>query len=230
MKIFLPILGYSLYAIFCCRILLQGLAWYKAARQLGAHRAPVRRVSLGFSLWVCAGVATDIAFLRRLLNANRLLWLGSWTFHLSFLFVTLRHLIYVVNPVPECIADLQTIGVCSGYILPLSLIYIAVVRIAGKEKYVSRSNFLILGLVFLISITGLLMHFFRPDLVDVKGFILGILAFKPEAVPQSFLFIIHFLLVLLLVPYLPSHIFSSPVIIIEARRREKELKMVLHEK
>ncbi len=230
MRIILPIVTYFICAVFWCRIILHALVWYKAAGRLETNYSPFHRASLAPSLGIYAGVAADIAFFRRLLNANKLLWVGSWTFHLSFLFVTVRHLIYFMNPVPGCIADLQPVGVCAGYVLPLSLMDIAVVRIAGREKYVSRSNFLILGLLFLISITGLLMHFSIPDLVDVKGFILGILVFKPEAVPQSFIFLVHFLLVLLLVPYLPSHIFSSPVILIEARRREEELKMVLHEK
>lgn len=230
MRIVLPVLTYFICSVFWCRIILHALVWYKAAGGLETNRSPVHRASLGPSLGIYAGMAADIVFLRRLLNANKLLWVGSWTFHLSFLFVTVRHLIYFMNPVPECISDLQPVGVCAGYVLPLSLMYIAVVRIVGREKYVSRSNFLILGLLFLISVTGLLMHSFSPDLVDIKGFILGILVFKPGAVPQSFIFLVHFLLVLLLAAYLPSHIFSSPVIIIEARRREEELKMVLHEK
>jgi [DsrC]-trisulfide reductase subunit M len=225
----LPILAYFIYAAFWCRIILHARLWYKASKQLRS-RSSIHRLAFSQSLGVYAGTALDIACFRRLLDVNGFLWFGSWTFHLSFLFVALRHLSYFLKPVPVCITDIQPFGVLAGYMLPMSLIYIFVVRIAGREKYVSRANFLILGLIFLISVTGLLLRSFRADLVDVKGFILGVLAFKPNMVPQSFLFIAHFILVLLLAPFLPFHIFTSPVTILEARRREVELKMVLHEK
>jgi nitrate reductase gamma subunit len=230
MRIILPILAYSIYAAFWCRIIFHALVWYRAAGRELTNPSPVSPPTSGVPLSVYAEAAVDIVFFRRLFETNRLLWVGSWTFHFSFLFVLLRHLIYFMNPVPGCISALQPLGVYAGYVLPLSLISILVIRVAGREKYVSRSNFLIFGLVFLIGITGLLMHVFRPDLVDVKGFIMGILMFRPELVPHSFLFFSHFLLVLLLAPYLPFHIFASPIIILEARQRQEGLKMVLHEK
>jgi hypothetical protein len=70
----------------------------------------------------------------------------------------------------------------------------------------------------------------KPDLVDVKLFIFGIISLAPAAVPRSVLFMIHFILVLVLISFLPTHIFTAPIIMLEARKREQALQLVLHEK
>jgi hypothetical protein len=83
----------------------------------------------------------------------------------------------------------------------------------------------------LTSLTGVLIETtFRTNLVDVKAFMLGIVAFSPAALPDSLLFIVHFCLVLILLPSLPFHLIASPVITMEARRREERLNLVIHEK
>ena len=88
----------------------------------------------------------------------------------------------------------------------------------------------LLGLLFAISTLGLLMYLdFKPDLVGVKLFILGILSFAPQPLPQSLLFLAHFILVLVLVLLLPSHIFTAPLVMFEARKRDQALRGVMHE-
>jgi len=71
---------------------------------------------------------------------------------------------------------------------------------------------------------------FRADTVAIKGFVTGIFSFTPVNSPDGIPFIIHFALALLLVAFLPSHIFAAPFVIMEARKREEELRMILHEK
>jgi nitrate reductase gamma subunit len=226
MRILLTVIAYCVYAAFCWRVVFHSLIWYRAVRGTGhdagrPHPGPLRT-------W--AETAADVIFFRRLLHENGCLWFSAWTFHISFLLVLVRHMRYLMNPVPQCIAGLQPIGLLAGYVLPLSIASIALIRTAGRERYVSLFNYFILGLVFLIGVTGLLLRVFRTDLVGVKEFVLGILTFSPHPAPHSPLFIIHFLLVLLLVLFLPFHLFIAPVIMHEARRREAELKTVMHEK
>ena len=61
------------------------------------------------------------------------------------------------------------------------------------------------SVVLVISCVGLFMQaLFKPDIVGVKLFILGFTGFSPAAVPHSFLFVLHFSLVLVLAP-LPAH-------------------------
>ena len=176
--------------------------------------------------------ACDILFLRRLLSANDVLWLGEWTFHVSFVVVMLRHLRYFLNPVPQWVWHIQTPGVIAGYLLPLTLVYILVAKIfAEKKRYVSTYNFLLLVLILVISVNGLLMKtFYHPDIVSVKAFVLGMLGFSFGPAPGSIFFIVHFILVLALIINLPTHIFAAPLTLIGARQREEDLRRVIHEK
>ena len=71
--------------------------------------------------------------------------------------------------------------------------------------------------------------FFKPDLVGVKLFVLGILAVNPAPLPASALFLAHVVLVLVLVVFLPSHILTAPLVMLEARKRDLALPTVMHE-
>lgn len=226
MRLLLPIIVYCVYVAFCWRVVFHARVWYRAAVELGDGTDRPHRGSL--RIWM--ETAADVLLFRRLLHENGLLWICAWTFHVSFLLVVVRHMRYIMNPVPECITTLQTLGLLAGYVLPLSVVFIALIRMRVRERYVSRSNYFILGLVFLIGVTGLLLHIFRTDLVGTKEFVLGILAFSPHPVPKSPLFIVHLLFALLLLLYLPFHVFIAPVIMHEARKREAGLKRMLHEK
>jgi len=137
-----------------------------------------------------------------------------------------------MNPVPDFVIFMQPAGIAAGYVLPVSLFFIVVIRIfGGRDRYVSAYNFFVVGLLLVISLTGLAMRtWFQPDLITVKDFITGILIFQPDVLPQSAFFTVHFLCVLILLPYVPFHLFTAPVITFEANRREERLGMILHEK
>lgn len=184
------------------------------------------------SLKALVTAVCDILSFRRLLIANDLLWFGEWTFHVSFVLVMLRHLRYFLNPVPQWVWSVQTVGVIAGYILPVSLVCILTVKfLVEKKKYVSSYNFLLLALILVLSISGLLMKtIFHPDIVSVKTFIMGMVTFTFAAVPADALFIVHFIMFLALIVNLPTHIFAAPLTIISAREREENLKTVIHEK
>jgi nitrate reductase gamma subunit len=227
MGMLLVIIAYLVYAAFWMRLSLHTFLWLKSARRLLPHHpAPdVKRLP------AFATAAVDMFFFRRLFASNKVLWLGSWAFHMAFLFVVLRHLKYFLDPVPDCIWCVQPFGIAAGYILAFSLLYVMMTRTVARVKYVSYQNYVILGLLFFISATGLLMrNFFRPDLIDVKSFVMGIVAFRPSPLPGNFFFVVHFSLVLLLIPYLPFHIFTAPLIVIEASKRQQGLDMVMHGK
>lgn len=225
MRILFAVIVYCVYAAFCWRVIFHALLWYRAASAMDRATASPHRGSP--RAW--AETTADVVLFRRLFHENSWLWISAWTFHIAFLLVLVRHLSYFMNPVPGCIVDLQSLGLIAGYVLPVSILFIVLIRTAGRERYVSRFNYFILGLVLLIGVTGLLLHVYRTDLTVVKGFVLGILTFSPHPVPHSLLFITHFLLVLILLLSLPFHIFIAPFVMHEARRREVELEKVLHE-
>jgi nitrate reductase gamma subunit len=163
---------------------------------------------------------------------NPALWIGEWTFHAALFVIILRHLRYFMNPVPAWVVWAQTPGWIAGFLLPGALLYILAIRLlAGQEKFSSLANLLMLVDVLAIAITGLLMSTrYRADLTAVKLFALGIVTFNPSSSPpQSPLFVAHLALVLVLLLYVPSHVFTAPLVMMDARGRELELRQVLHD-
>lgn len=222
------IAAYSVYAVFWIRFLLHSLVWWRALRRFKQPGASASRSGMK----ACALTAADVVLFGRLLMVNPALWLGEWVFHVTLLLVLLRHLRFFLNPIPGWVWCVQTPGLIAGYVLPLSLAYILVIRLLGRhEKYASPANVFLLALILMISAIGVLMHVqFKPDLADVKLFVFGIMSFSQAVAPDSLLFVLHFSLVLVLIPFLPTHIFTAPLVMLEARKREQALKLVMHEK
>ena len=219
---------YGVYAAFWIRFFLHTLAWWRGRAEDIVAVLPKRPPLL--KTW--ALTLRDVVLFWRLLKVNPALWFGEYLFHLTFLLVALRHLRYFLDPVPLWVWDLQLSGLIAGYVLPFSLVYIIAVRLfSEREKYSSTANVLLLALILAISSIGVLMHaFFKPNLVDVKYFALGLLSLAPAPLPTGVLFPLHLVLVLVLVALVPSHIVTAPLVMLEARRRELGLPQVMHEK
>ncbi len=229
MGIILSVSAYLTLAAFSATVFVKTAVLWKAAGSALTYRRNTRALSRT-SCPVVIKSAGDIFFFTRLLKTNDVLWLGEWLFHCSFLFVAMRHLRYVMNPVPVCVVWAQTAGIIAGYMLPAALLYILAVKLAVERTYAPVYNLFLIILLLCLSATGLLMRTAaRADIVDVKVFILGLVHFTPQALPGSFLFAMHFILFLLLMLYLPTHVVAAPLIMLEAREREEELKQILHE-
>lgn len=184
--------------------------------------------------YVLCTAALDFFFFRQVFRSSKLLWLTSWSFHLSFLIVVVSHLRFFLLPVPLPVTLIQPAAVAAGYILPSSLFLTMIMRLAKNSHYPSpsaaRYNFFVLGLLFLISSTGFLMHhYFVPDITEIKEFIIRLATLGSPVLPHDFLFLVHFALVLLLAPFLPTHFFSAPIVILQARRREDRLRTILRD-
>lgn len=206
---------------------MHALLWWKASLRPTVLPGPEAPSSA--KAWVLT--ARDAFFFWRLIKVNPALWFGEWVFHVSFLLVALRHLRYFLDPVPAWAWSIQFPGLVAGYILPIALIYILMVRrFSINEKYSSPANMLLLLMLLAISCLGLVMRELqRADLVSAKLFIQGMLGISPAALPDSILFLLHFSLVLAVVPLLPSHILTAPLVMLEAKKRELALQRVMHE-
>jgi nitrate reductase gamma subunit len=218
---------YAVIAAFYVRLGLHALSWWEAVRRSPAS-APR---GIGASARAFFGAALDVVLLRRLLVVNPALWIGEWVFHASLAVIILRHLRYFLNPVPGWVVWAQTPGWIAGFLLPAALLYILAVRLlTGREKFSSKANLLMLLDVLAIAATGLLMSTRYPvDLLAVKLFALGIVTFNPSAPPQGALFVIHLGLTLALILYVPSHVFTAPLVMLGARRRDLERRRVMHD-
>jgi nitrate reductase gamma subunit len=222
------IAAYGVYAAFWIRFFLHTLTWWRGQAEDPVAILPRRPSTL--KTWSLT--ARDVVLFWRLLKVNPALWFGEYLFHATFLLVCLRHLRYFLDPVPLWVWDLQLPGLIAGYVLPFSLVYILAVRSCSeREKYSSPANVLLLVLLLGISCIGVLMHaYFKPDLVGVKLFSLGILSFAPAQLPDGVLFPMHLVLVLAVVALVPSHIVTAPLVMLEARRRDLGLSQVMHER
>ncbi len=218
---------YTVIAAFYVRLGLHALSWWEAVRR----SPPPRPRGLGASARAFAGAAVDIVLLRRLFMVNPALWLGEWFFHAALFVIILRHLRYFMNPIPAWVAWAQTPGWIAGFLLPAALLYILASRLlTGQEKFSAPANLLMLADVLAIAVTGLLMSTrYRADLAAVKLFALGILTFTPAPPPLSVLFLSHLGFVLVLLLYLPSHVFTAPLVMLDARSRDLELRRVMHD-
>ena len=223
----LTIIAYISFAVCLWRFIMHVLSWIKTEKRPSVSTG-VKAMSAG----TIGAVLMDIILFRRLFRTNRALWIVSWTFHVSLMLIILRHAWYFMEPVPAFIVLMEPAGIKAGYVLPFTLILLLMLRIAaGRDRYISSYNIFLITVLFMISVTGLLMGIlFQPDVLDVKDFISGILGFRPYALPDSPFFVVHFTLVLLLIPFLPFHLITAPVITMDARRREEGLDQVMHEK
>ncbi len=224
----LIIAAYGVYAAFWIRFFLHTLAWWRSRTEDAVASLP-RRPS---TIMTWALTVRDVVLFWRLLKINPALWLGEYVFHAAFLLVMLRHLRYFLEPVPAWVWGLQLPGLIAGYVLPVSLVYILAVRLfSERDKYSSPANVLLLALLLTISISGVLMHAFaKPDLVGVKLFVLGMLSFTLAPLPGGILFPLHFVMVLVVIALVPTHIVTAPLVMLEARRRDLGLSKVMRDR
>ncbi len=169
-------------------------------------------------------VTGDVVLFNSLFKGNKWTWIGGFALHASLFFVLLWHLRYFLNPVPDVITFLQPISRTAGYLLPLPIAYLFVRRVTvDRTKFISLilEDYILLILLFAIACTGVLMRVvLRPDIVNVKTFIVSLVVLRPDiarGVPLDPMFLIHFTLVLLLLIYFPfsklmhaAGIFFSP--------------------
>jgi len=229
MGLILSVIAYLTLAVFSAAVFVKTAILWKAAGSSAAGRGGAAAAAMRPSCRTALKTTGDIIFFTRLLKTNDVLWSGEWLFHCSFLFVVLRHLRYVMDPVPRCVVLAQPAGIIAGYLLPGALLYILAVKLAAGRSYAPLYNLFLIILLLLLSATGLLLRTAaRADIVGVKVFILGLVHFNPQTLPGSFLFALHFMLFLLLVMYLPAHVVAAPLIMLEAREREEELKQIMH--
>lgn len=224
----LILFAYLCYAIFLSRIFWRIYLFTRATGDGNRAKAP----GPGKTFLTALRTARDLVFLTRLFRTNPLLWFGEWFFHAAFILVLARHLRYVFQNVPVWLVDLNTAGIIAGYVLPVSLAYILIVK-SGIEKrsYFSTHNFFLLFLLFVLSITGILMRkVVHPDIIDIKLFTADVFAFRTGPAPDSVLFIVHFVTAFVFLAYLPTHIFAVPFTALEARRKEDGLYRILHER
>jgi nitrate reductase gamma subunit len=127
---------------------------------------------------------------------RKALWLGAMALHWSLLIIVVRHLRLFVDPVPVVAASLAAldgffeIGTPRWYatdaIVAAALVYLLARRLRDPLlRYLTLpADYMALGALMAVAGTGILLRYVtRVDLVTVRAYTLGLVAFAPAPLP-----------------------------------------------
>ncbi len=153
-------------------------------------------------------MAKEVIFFNALFRASKWTWLFGWLFHVSLAVAFIRHTRYIIDPngifgfiMPVLnLWVVQTAGQYAAFGMLIGLGGLLARRfLVARVRYISApSDYLMLILIMTIAFSGFVMSFvpgFSVDIVAVKVFMLGILNFDLQSLPESNVLLVHLLLV-----------------------------------
>jgi nitrate reductase gamma subunit len=149
----------------------------------------------------------EVTLFRSLFRSNKWTWLFGWVFHVALLAVLLRHLRYFTEPVWGWVALIQPFGVYAAFAMLAGLGGLWVRRVSvDRVRYISSpSDHLMLALLAAIAASGLAMKYLaHTDIVALKAFFLGLIAFDWQALPPDPVLLVHLGLVAALMIVFPA--------------------------
>lgn len=163
---------------------------------------------------VALRMLVEVTLFRALFRSNKWIWLFGWLFHVALLAVLLRHLRYFTEPVWGWVELVQPFGLYAGFAMLLGLAGLWARRVlVDRVRYISSpSDHLMLALLVAIAASGLAMKFVaHTDIVALKAFFLGLLAFDWQALPADPVLLLHLGLVATLMIVFPlSKLLHAP--------------------
>jgi len=168
----------------------------------------------------------EVVLFESLFRGNKWTWIFGWMFHFGLLLVTLRHLLYFIEPVWFPIELVQPFGIYGGMAMIVGLTGLWARRfLVDRVRYISApSDHLILALLVLIGVSGLLMKFvFHSDIVEIKAFFMGLYAYDFQPLPSDPLLLLHlFLVALLLIIFPYSKLLHAPGLFFSPTRNQAD--------
>ena len=219
-----------LFAVLFClaiAVLVGGLAYklYDYARtpaplKIPTTPAPTTRGGVVLRL------AREIVLFESLFKSNLWTWLFGWLFHAGLAVVLLRHLRYFTEPVWSWVAFVQAFGVYAGFAMAAGLAGLWARRLfVARVRYISTpSDHLMIALLLLIAGSGLAMKFVaHTDIVAVKAFFLGLMAFDWQPLPADGVLYTHLALVAMLMLVFPfSKLLHAPGLFFSPTRNQAD--------
>lgn len=200
------VVGFAYFAIitFVLGLLVKLWGYARTPAPLPVVSTPAPETTPG----VIGRMAADVLVFPNLFRGDKLLWAGSWVFHVCLFFILFHHLRYFTYPVPWLVVNIlpTAIYMYVGYLFPFAAVYLLWRRMANSRTlYISTlPDYFALALLGLIGATGVMMTYWvHVDLVEVKAFTLGLLTLHPVLPPMHPLFLTHFLMVMILFIYFP---------------------------
>jgi len=177
-----------------------------------------------------AGVAwrmlREVALFESLFRANKWIWLFGWAFHVALALVLARHLRYFQEPVWGVVEITQPFGIYAGFAMLASLAGLWARRfVVERIRYISTySDHLMLALLAGIAASGLAMKYVsRTDIVAVKAFMLGLMAFDWQPLPADPVLLVHLALVAALMAVFPaSKLLHAPGVFFSPTRNQAD--------
>jgi nitrate reductase gamma subunit len=151
-------------------------------------------------------VLGDITLFPNLFKADKMLWAGAWVFHVALAAVLFRHVRYFTYPVPKIVLYMEPVALFFGMLFGTAALFLFWRRFAlPRTLYISNiPDYFALALLGLVAGTGLMVSYWlHVNIVDVKGFMLGLMTLRPVEVPRHPLFLLHLFFVLTLMIYFP---------------------------
>jgi nitrate reductase gamma subunit len=140
--------------------------------------------------------------------------------------VLVRHLRYFVEPIWGWLAFIQPFGKYAGFMMAAGLAGLWARRfLVERIRYISTpSDHLMLAMLLGIGLTGLGMSFLtHTDIVSVKAFFLGLMAFDIQPLPAHPALFIHLSLVALLMIIFPfSKLLHAPGVFFSPTRNQAD--------
>jgi nitrate reductase gamma subunit len=159
-------------------------------------------------------MALEVTLFRSLFRSNKWIWLFGWLFHVALLAVLLRHLRYFTEPVWFWVDLVQPFGLYAAFAMLAGLGGLWARRfLVDRVRYISApSDHLMLALLAAIAASGLAMKYVaHTDIVALKAFFLGLMAFDWQPLPADPALLIHLALVALLMIVFPvSKLLHAP--------------------
>jgi len=156
----------------------------------------------------------EVTLFRSLFRSSKWIWLFGWLFHVALAAVLARHLRYFTEPVWSWVALIQPFGLYAGFAMLAGLGGLWARRVlVDRVRYISSpSDHLILALLVAIAASGLAMKFVaHTDIVALKAFFLGLMAFDWQPLPADPVLLLHLALVALLMIVFPlSKLLHAP--------------------
>lgn len=166
----------------------------------------------------------EVFLFQSLFRANKWTWIFGWVFHVAMIFIFLRHLRYFIDPVWSWVTIIQPLGIYAAFAFVIGLFALGVRRIVVERvRYITGpSDHLMIIMLLAIALSGLFMKYVdHTDIVAVKAFMLGLMYFDLQPLPQDPAILIHLGLVALLMIIFPfSKLLHAPGVFFSPTRNQ----------
>lgn len=219
------ILFYIAAALFTIGVVRKIVIYSKTPQPLKIPTTPAPITKTGV-VW---RMIKEVTVFESLFKSNKWIWIFGWMFHLGLFLVLARHLRYFLEPVPTVITLIQPFGKYAAFAMIAGLIGLWGRRFfVDRVRYISSmSDHLMLLLLLTIGISGALMTFggeaLNTDITSVKAFIMGLIFFDLQPLPDSAFLLIHLALVAVLMIVFPiSKLLHAPGVFFSPTRNQTD--------